>query len=830
MARRGKNLGLWWLVALFALIVFVPKEVWVLLGVLVGVAGCVYFYLWMQRSGTTESLAKLIRPKPSVIDQPLQSPPDAPTLAELMGKGQRSPKIIEPPSIPAAAQRTSQFGTRASAARPGEASVRSNSSQGDELHRAPLASPSAATAKAHALPAAPPGYGDGRWVLPDEVVEIAGLSIAGGMFYLGARLAAADGSPDPCLISALPSVARHGDFRERQTNYWPSYADISSSARRAYLNWLADERSHPDCDLGYVFLFFYGLERRVVLDSAIDPTVKAGWPAIAAELRRLLGIYGERSGSLRRYAGELLDWMEIQTTQERLYTRPIPDLPRSYEIPRYLRLALGQAAVDRAPIPAPLALAWVRLNPDISLRTAATRCPEEFGRLFVQRYHELLGSGLVLPKNRTKLKFDYQPASAGFHGTRAPTLTFGDVPDPTALTAPVRMLKEITDQCTDELAAFSRSVGKDAGARDSLDGLLQLPASLWPVEARAKLGTLVGQMQDGLMTLSLSDLVSALGGSNLPFNRERVRGLARALEASAVGMEPHVLAGARIPSSEDPIVLFSSPSSDAGSAESSAYQAAALTLQLASAVAQADGAFNSAEVAHLQAEIENWKHLTPAHQTRLRAHLRWLQAAPVTLASLKKKLDPLDQKAKETVATFMATLAQADGSVSAAEVRFLEKVYKALGVEPKRVFTDVHSAGNSSASRSSAPASTKGFKLDPARIAELQQDTARVSALLAGIFKEDDAPAPAVPEEPEDQVEPGLMGLDTAHTALVRLLLSRPLWTRAELEDAAADLELMLDGALEQVNEASFDAFDLPLTDGEDPVEVSAEVVEKIEQ
>jgi uncharacterized tellurite resistance protein B-like protein len=45
---------------------------------------------------------------------------------------------------------------------------------------------------------------------------------------------------------------------------------------------------------------------------------------------------------------------------------------------------------------------------------------------------------------------------------------------------------------------------------------------------------------------------------------------------------------------------------------------------------------------------------------------------------------------KETIAAFMATVAQSDGEVSPAEVKMLEKVYKALGVDAKKVFTDVH--------------------------------------------------------------------------------------------------------------------------------------------
>jgi hypothetical protein len=41
-------------------------------------------------------------------------------------------------------------------------------------------------------------------------------------------------------------------------------------------------------------------------------------------------------------------------------------------------------------------------------------------------------------------------------------------------------------------------------------------------------------------------------------------------------------------------------------------------------------------------------------------------------------------------------------------------------------------------------------------------------------------------------------------------------------------MELMLDGALERINEAAMDKFDLPITEGEDPVEVNMEIAEKV--
>jgi hypothetical protein len=167
----------------------------------------------------------------------------------------------------------------------------------------------------------------------------------------------------------------------------------------------------------------------------------------------------------------------------------------------------------------------------------------------------------------------------------------------------------------------------------------------------------------------------------------------------------------------------------------------------------------------------------------------------------------------------------------------LEKIYKVLGVEPRKVFSDVHAVATSagSAVTTVAKAEETGFRLDPARIAALQKDSEAVSALLSGIFKEDDQSQPIAAEsqlevESETETRPlGLLGLDEAHSALARLLLSRPEWTKEELSDAAADLDLLVDGALETLNEAAFDKHDVPFVEGEDLVTVNPELLEKLE-
>jgi hypothetical protein len=49
--------------------------------------------------------------------------------------------------------------------------------------------------------------------------------------------------------------------------YWPLYSGIDPASRAAYLHWLTGGRKAPEAYIGYVFLFFYGIERRVLVDA-----------------------------------------------------------------------------------------------------------------------------------------------------------------------------------------------------------------------------------------------------------------------------------------------------------------------------------------------------------------------------------------------------------------------------------------------------------------------------------------------------------------------------------------------------------------------------------
>src|SRR6476469_8741088 len=103
----------------------------------------------------------------------------------------------------------------------------------------------------------------GLWIPPGHDIEIQGLTISGGMFYVGEQLPSVTRpAPEPALINRKLAV----DYDPSPLNvygwaYAPSYQQMSAKNRGLYLRWLAGGRG-PGAQQSFLMLFFYGIERR----------------------------------------------------------------------------------------------------------------------------------------------------------------------------------------------------------------------------------------------------------------------------------------------------------------------------------------------------------------------------------------------------------------------------------------------------------------------------------------------------------------------------------------------------------------------------------------
>ncbi|MDY7093092.1 MAG: TerB N-terminal domain-containing protein [Acidobacteriota bacterium] len=704
---------------------------------------------------------------------------------------------------------------------------------------------STAPSRAHRGPWLRPGE---CWQPPGRAVRVAGFDLPDGMVYVGEGLLEADArwNTEPALIHPKLSLDRnHPDLTGESLPYWPSYRELTPAARAGYLGWLAGGRKAPQAPIGFVFLFFYGLERRLLVDPPILGLTEAEGSALRREIARLLEIYGN-SSSFSGYASSLLAYLEAETDQALVSRSPGFGGPSAGVLPTDAALALGHLAVARAPIPPDWALAWLRGSPTVSLRTPVRRCWDLFRILFRIRYAKTFGDGLILRPNKTRLELSYYPASEGIeHRTRKL-----DLPDVNCLSAPLRKLADLAESVTSELDSYSRWLSRRQDGDSPLHGLALLPAELTEEVQEARLDELKqwleAQLEEGSTVLPGPKPLIRWWPTKHEDRmlKKETTGLSQLLERLGVGLEPDVRFAGPMLKAGAPVVLFRQ-NETMGATPSKEYVNATLLLHLASTVAAADGEIGAAEEEHLEGQLEEAFQLAAGERHRLRAHLKWLLAAPPGFAGIKKRTQKLSDSQRHELAMLCVTIAGADGRIDSEEVKILEKIYSLLGLDRQDVFSDLHqlTAGSPAAEepvtvrpadsreigfalpQPASPEDQGGFRLDPERVRQRMRESEESSRLLAEIFSEEEdeevAAEPANPTATAGTAGPSVAGLDPAHQSLLEALPSEQELPLGEFERLAEDLGLLANSALDVVNEAALDLCDEPLLEGEDPLEIN---------
>ena len=629
-------------------------------------------------------------------------------------------------------------------------------------------------------------------------------------------------------------------------SYYPSYSDLSPPQRALYLDWLASGADDPRIEIGYVFLYFYGLERRVFLDGAEG----AERGAIVAEVRRLYDLY-RSNHSFEGYASTFLSTATGIRGSAASYL-DMPEIARRWEPDLRLKLALGQAVVDGVSIPADWALLWLYQDPHTSVRTAATRCPEEIRDLFRERYRETFGDGLQIKPNKTPLRVSYRAASGGFEVP----VPLGDLPDVTALTRPLNLLRPLLDTCTGELDAYSRFVGRHPEKRAARDAIGLLPARL----ARERLDALddpfmawvretVGgedpTVVDGADLIERWGVTEARLTKSDALRKRDAESLAGFLDLLGVGIEPDVRRGGSAPGRGQDCVLFRRDGEEPADA-SDAYRAAETILTLVAAVAHADSEVSEAERRRMFAHVRDGLGLSGAEVARLSARLAHLLHRPLSIRRVEAAAATLPPHAKRAAADLALLTAVADGHLAPTESRVLEKVYRVLGFDPVAIYSDLHAlqgdgaeppvvrraeAGSQGYALPRPPtgpaqgqdAEEPAFTLDMDLVRTKLADTKKAAALLADVFADEDELLPENEPAPSTSVT-AWTGLDDDHAALLALLVERAEWPRNEIEAITAERGLMLGGALETLNEWAFDHLNDALIEDGDPVVVYLDV------
>lgn len=686
---------------------------------------------------------------------------------------------------------------------------------------------------------------ESSWIPPGGSVTVGERDISGGMVYVGTELAPVDGyqTADPALINPkLEIFEGPTDPSGTDLSYWPSFADLRPVPRGTYLDWLASGRRNEAYDIGYIFLFFYGLERRILFDAQHDAEARKEIPALIHELEALKSTYGPKNSSFQRYCGQLLSYTRRTFGYEEELSAPKYETGlENYRMSRSERVALGRVIASGDPIPVEWALAWIRSDPEAGLRTPGRRCQEEFDTLFRRRYEEWFEDGLYVEAKSSTLTVSYRPASAGIRDTH--TQRIEGVADLTRITIPDE-LRELAGRIEGGLDDYSRWIGR-RDDRTSLAALGQLPPELIRDRAGEKAKLFVQKIEDWMgeeehAVISSETLLEHWPSKNEDYlTKTEAEALSGFLSGFGFGVEPDIRY-TRNPSKRDHLTIFRMNGD--GEEPSETFESARLLVHLAAAVAGADDEIAPGEEEHIERHLEEALDLNESEQARLRAHLARLLKHPPSMRGVRRRADELSDDQRRSLATFLLTVAGADGYLDGAEINILEKIYDILDLDEDQVHQDLHSLSardpgetdpgpvtviegeeretyrvpdqeeSPSSNDSSSSDERGGVDLDLERVSEVQDETQDVARVLDDVFSEEEEEAPAFAVD----------GLTEAHESLLVDLQEKEKWTRSEFEELAEHHGLIPGFAIEQINDSAFEVADEPLLEGEDPIELNS--------
>lgn len=667
------------------------------------------------------------------------------------------------------------------------------------------------------------------WYSPNEPVQVHGLTLHNPMTYIGdpAR------TGEPSAIN-LKHALGSGSVSD-SLGYWPNYGAMTSSQRRYYVEWMASGRVKMPLELGYAFVFFYGLERRALHEQK-DKTI------IFEEVARLRALHlagaEKASASFMGYTGSLL-WL-LLAQEPHLYTDlHVQSLIRSGGRwqDEHIAALLMWCGTHVEYLPGWLAFVIAKNLADSQQGVISKNAEPQMHRLFYERYRERLPQGLLLsletPGRSVSQQICHYTASAVLGGYQHKFKVSKK------LLSSLSFLSKLWNECYTDLRPYGSLVNKARQSGVSADPALcweALPALLrkgnHPCQAviSETIDPLIARQQ--FVVVAISQLATL---AKIP-TRDRYSGeqsarVARLVEYCGYALEPDTRITGKAYAAEETVILYKASEEEI---DVNRYNAACLMLKLGLLAASANDKPDQEQLGILAQHILEVFGLNGAEQVRMKALAGLLLRNGVDMVGARDLLEALTAGQREAIGNLLIAIAAHDGIITSEERKSLRKCFDRLGLGAAVLDSQLNALRstdgvtvverakrrNTGEAIPTAPDSTKQdvelIQLDRSAIEALLRDTREVQQALAqAMVVEDESPKHA--DEVTKESEPlaasetaavsEVLSLDERYQHLYLSLIKRDMWPIDEAAALAREHKQMLSGALESMNEWTIEEY-----------------------
>ena len=655
-----------------------------------------------------------------------------------------------------------------------------------------------------------------------DTINLFGYSITNSLFYT------CDSKSDMPFAINTKSTPIFGVTPSEGLNYWPNYNQISKTQQGYFIKWLADGKPFVE-ELGYAYIYYYGLEYRALLEKQDQKEVLFEIIDLVNKFKRLRYGYDLIAYlvlSIKNFSLDEIDKILVffkNNEQEYMYN------PAYNSIVKNLTPS-GQYQVKFSP--------YQFLNNN-EYNNLSDRKNELLSYYFSKIIEELDKDEIYTTKLQN---YSYYMAMGYYRTTNS--VAYNAIIPSTKLKRSWNQARKIIK---DEIKQTVKKFDSSAEPLTEIEKLAYLPSKLrsninysfnifdFEEKAISDVGTIAEKLgfkiQDKA-TLRQSTLI------------------ADACEALGYEIEPNVNIDKK-PYKKD-ILVSIYKSQYPKKLSPIDYQIASLFTDIGYQIALEDNELLQVEIAYIENYIKKEFNLSPSERYRLqmRGELLVHTKEINTSETIKKLIKMLDDSGKETIAKYIISVAMADGVVKDSELRILQKIFKQLDFSEDYLNLTLNELINNADDvvvvEKGTTTKKKGskiptnieteekieLKLDTEKLEKIKINTSEIQNVLQEIFADEQAevlksePPETVSAENEDKVE-----IENGLQGIINIIIEKENWTRNELLNIIQNKGVMLSSAIDEINEWSEEEYgDFLVEEDDDVYIVNEEVVNLIKK
>ncbi|RPJ75708.1 MAG: hypothetical protein EHM20_08505, partial [Alphaproteobacteria bacterium] len=638
----------------------------------------------------------------------------------------------------------------------------------------------------------------------------------------------------------------------RSLPYWPQLCNCEPYQVGNYIHWLCSGRKDLDIELGYVFLYFYGLERRALVDSEdIIP--------VAKEVLRLLSIYN-KSGSFRQYTTSLI--IHLMLLRKLKPTTQLINLLLKYQQghvnEKLQSMLLGYHAKTKSPLTTQFAFQLARQDERTVRSVVLERAYEEFTRLFTLKYEEKFQSTMCPKLGDKELVIGYHPASpsllsGSLYSDIIPAAHWPSIEGWRKQFSPVIKLY---NDCIEELKDYAR---KTKARGNVIHGAFEaLPQELrnerqHPLQKRWDNLLAEFTPENGALLLPVSKIAELREiGYRPKLTLNHSRSIAELVESLGVSLEPNAIYTHKTYQWDEYVAVLRLPDQPT-LPKSQNYALVGMLMPFAIEVSLASGALEDKERKVITDFFQEKFVLSQNERLRMEALIDYLLKNTSSSVNIKSRISHgFNEEQRQIIGKFLVMIAGAADGVCEEEIKILEKAFRTLIIDKNLIEKYIVELGYESLidrpklvvkgqeDTGGEPIPPRRILLNIDKIRQIRADSIEAAKILLTAMEQTDGHVNVIEENAKykyisnqssnEQIRFNTSILEKLPEYIkpfFKEVTSRNRWLGSEIKELADKYSVTVSAAFEEINSwADENLGDLLIEDGE-PVIINSELLKK---